>query len=368
MDVEKDFSRNVWCILGLPFDAVNLNQSAAEILSAVNDKRPYFLSTPNLNFLCAAQTAPAFRESVVNSDLSIADGFPIVAVAKLLNIPLPERVAGSDLIDYLYRRKNAIPVKVFFFGGAPGVGELACKAINQNPAGLKAVGHYAPGFGSVEDMGTPEVIDSINQHRADFVIVALGAQKGQAWIEKNRQKLNAPVISHLGAAINFFAGTVARAPVLTRRLGLEWLWRIYQEPMLWRRYLFDGLQFTKMLVTHVFPYAIWCRINQSLLNNINPPSINTEENADTIALKLKGPCTEKTITALKPVFKDLAIKRKHIILDLQNVTVIDSAFLGLCLLLLKATKQSHTFLKLINLNTTNKKIIRWSGAHYLTEM
>ena len=169
MDINQDFDRNVWCLLGLPFDAVTLEQTRAEIIKAAANRQRCFLSTPNLNFLCAAQYDPAFRQSVINSDLSIADGFPIVLLAKLLRIPIPERVAGSDLIDALFKRATEKPLKVFFFGGEPGVGEKASRTINALPSGLQSVGHFAPGFGSVEEMSAPEIINNINRHDIDFL-------------------------------------------------------------------------------------------------------------------------------------------------------------------------------------------------------
>jgi len=365
MAIEKDFSRNIWCLFGLPFDAISLDQAAAEILSAANENERCFLSTPNLNFVCAAQTDIAFRESLINSDLTIVDGWPIVWVAKLLDIPLTERVAGSDLIDYLYRRDTTVPLKIFFFGGEPGVGELASRTINQKPSGLVSVGHYTPGFGSVDDMSTPDIIETINQHDVEFLIVSLGAKKGQAWIEKNRLQLKTPVISHLGAVINFFAGTVKRAPVWMQRFGFEWFWRIMQEPAIWKRYFFDGLQFLKLLIFNVFPYALWKRLNNHLVSD--PASLNTQviEGDNIISLKLTGACTYQTTSILRPIFKDIALKKKDITVDLQAVTILDSAFLGLCLVLRKATKQSSCHLKLININKTNARIIQWSGANYL---
>ncbi|CAG7857834.1 partial N-acetylglucosaminyldiphosphoundecaprenol N-acetyl-beta-D-mannosaminyltransferase, partial [biofilm metagenome] len=356
MDADKDFSRNVWCLLGLPFDAIDLNQSMAEILSAINDNRSCFLSTPNLNFLCASQTEAAFRESVINSDLSIADGFPIVVVAKLLGIPLPERVAGSDLIDHLYRHNTDKPVKVFFFGGAPGVGELACKAINQQSAGLQAVGYFAPGFGSIEEMGSPDIIANINQHQADFLIVALGAQKGQAWIENNKDKINAPVISHLGAVINFFAGTVARAPTLAQRFGLEWLWRIYQEPALWRRYYNDGLKFMKLFICNVLPYWYWLTFKRGKINEQPLSIIQIQKSNKVNQLIFSGSCTIQNYQELTSALKKAASVRCNTVIDLTKVTVIDSAFLGLCLVLYKHLKASGCTLLLTNPNNDVKRI------------
>jgi N-acetylglucosaminyldiphosphoundecaprenol N-acetyl-beta-D-mannosaminyltransferase len=352
------FSRNVWCLLGLPFDAIDLNQTAVEVLSAANEHKPCFLSTPNLNFLCAAQTDVAFRESVINSDLSIADGFPVVMVAKLLRIPISMRVAGSDLIEHLYRRNTTVPLKVFFFGGEPGVGALASQQINQKPAGLLAVGHYAPGFGSVEEMSSPEIINTINQHEIEFLIVSLGAKKGQAWIENNRHKLNAPVISHLGAVVNFFAGTVKRAPVIVQRLSLEWLWRIYQEPSLWRRYYNDGMSFLGLLVCNVFPYWFWLKFLQANTPN-QTVEINLSKEVGIKHISLTGYCTVLTILPLREAFKKAATEKRDVVLDLKNVKEIDSAFLGLCLVLYKHLAASGHSLKLINPNKIVQRILKW---------
>ena len=169
--------------------------------------------------------------------MSVADGKPIVWLARLLNIPIPERVAGSDLIEELIKNRTEHKIlKVFFFGGEDGIAEAACEKLNSYNTGLKCVGSFNPGFGSIADMSSSEIIDQINQSNADFIIVSLGAKKGQAWIEKNRKNLNAPIISHLGAVVNFIAGTVSRSPKILQKSGLEWLWRIKEEPMLWKRY------------------------------------------------------------------------------------------------------------------------------------
>ena len=365
MDIDKDFSRNVWCLLGLPFDAIDLEQTAVEVLSAANGQKSCFLSTPNLNFLCAAQTDSSFRESVINSDLSIADGFPIVLVAKLLGIPLPERVAGSDLIEHLYLRTTTAPLKVFFCGGEPGVGEVASQKINQKPSGLLAVGHCAPGFGSVDEMSTPEIIDNINRHEVEFLIVALGAKKGQAWIEKNRHQLNAPVISHLGAVINFFAGSVKRAPVLAQRLGLEWLWRIYQEPALWRRYYDDGVSFLGLLLFNISPYWFWLKFNQSKASDQAIVINVSTEPGGIKQISLTGYCTVLTISPLREVFKNAATEKHDVVLDLKKVTVIDGAFLGLCLILYKHLKASGHSLRLINPDRDMRRIMKWQKVNDL---
>lgn len=235
-------------VAGLPFDVIDTAGAAERLSGAMRDGRRLFLSTPNLNFLVAAQRDEAFRASVLASDLSVADGMPVVWLARLQGTPLPERVAGSSLFDLLrHGAGQAVlgrPIKVYFFGGPPGVAERACAVLNaEHAAGrghMLGVGAQCPGFGPVEAMSPPEAIAAINASGADFLVVALGAQKGQAWIMHNLDSLTVPVVSHLGAVVNFVAGTVQRAPLAWQRLGLEWLWRIRQEPQLFRRYWSDG--------------------------------------------------------------------------------------------------------------------------------
>jgi N-acetylglucosaminyldiphosphoundecaprenol N-acetyl-beta-D-mannosaminyltransferase len=243
-------SRNVHDLLGLPFDAITLEQAVAHIRMAAQTHTPCFFSTPNLNFLIASQTNAAFRQSVVDSDLSLADGMPIVWLAKLLAIPLPERVAGSDVFEAL--RQTPIggrKIKVYFFGGPAGVAQRAAEKINTENGGMVCVGYETPGFGSVEDMSFPATLEKINASGAEFLVVALGAVKGQAWILHNRAQLKVPVVSHLGAVVNFVAGNVQRAPLWMQKTGLEWLWRVKEEPGLWARYFNDGVALLKLVPT-----------------------------------------------------------------------------------------------------------------------
>ena len=118
-------NRDIFCILGLPFDAVNLSEAIALVTSDIENNQRCFLTTPNLNFLITAQSNLSFFQSVVDSDLIIADGMPIIWIAKLLGISLTERVAGSDLFDELSRQNGRNKkTSVFFFGGQEWAGTI----------------------------------------------------------------------------------------------------------------------------------------------------------------------------------------------------------------------------------------------------
>lgn len=243
-------TRRLICLMGLPIDVVGMSSAIAIIRQAVRTRRRCFVSTPNLNFLVAAQKEESFRESVLRSDLCLADGVSLLALARLSGTPLPERVSGADLFEQLFRATDAPPIKVFFLGGPPGAAKLASERVNRESTGLRCVGHDEAGFGDVASISGQDLIDKINASQADFLVVSLGAKKGQAWIMRNQMRLNAPVISHLGAVVNFTAGTVRRAPRWVQSMRLEWLWRAATEPGLYQRYLDDGRAFLSYIPKH----------------------------------------------------------------------------------------------------------------------
>ena len=244
-------SRRVIRLFGLPFDALTLGETVAEIRHACVARRRLFLSTANVNFVVHAQRDPAFRQSLLDSDLCVADGAPIVWISRLLRRPLPERVAGADVFEALRCSRDSVTVSVYLFGGPPGAAERACETLSREKGGVRCVGFECPGYGDVASMSHPDTIARINAAAPDFVVVALGAAKGQAWIQGNRHHLDAPVLCHLGAVVNFVAGNVVRAPPWIARSGFEWLWRVCQEPALARRYLGDFFGLMRLLAAEL---------------------------------------------------------------------------------------------------------------------
>ncbi|MDP1674926.1 MAG: WecB/TagA/CpsF family glycosyltransferase [Burkholderiales bacterium] len=327
-----DFERKVYCLLGLPFDAVSMADAVRTVRRAAARRKACFMSTPNLNFLVGCRNDGQFRDSVIHSDLSIADGMPLVWIARMLRIPITERVSGAGLFEAL-RCSSVQSLSVYLFGGPEGAGEAACRRLNAEAGGMRCSGFAAPGFGSIDDMSSAATIAAINASRADFLLVALGAKKGQAWIEHNRARISVPVISHLGAVVNFVAGTVQRAPPWMQRSGLEWLWRIMQEPALWRRYLADGTALLRLLATRVLPNWLDIRRHAPSGEALDAAAIIMRENAGITILSLRGAWIRTNLGPLRRCFTELAAVDADIRIDMQDTTHVDAAFLGLILLL-----------------------------------
>lgn len=362
------FQRQVYCLVGLPFDAVDMQQAVFLLRKAVNDRTPCFLSTPNLNFLIASQTDAVFRDSVINSDLNVVDGMPLVWMARLLGIPIRERTAGSSLFEALDQRHDSDhkKLKVYFFGGPDGVAEMACRALESRDSGVTCVGFQSPGFVSVDDMSEQVRIDDINASDADFVVVALGARKGQAWIERNRSRINAPVISHLGAVVNFVAGRVSRAPLWMQRMGLEWLWRILQEPGLWRRYWSDGLAFVSLLVRQILPYALWLKLNRHKLEQAESRfgvTLSMEPRYCRVAIV--GAVAGSVPQALRDAMLTASQSGREVLVDFAGAQYLGPGLFGLLLVMRKRLGESGLSMKMANVSPQLLRQFRWNGVNFL---
>jgi N-acetylglucosaminyldiphosphoundecaprenol N-acetyl-beta-D-mannosaminyltransferase len=357
-----DFNRDVHCLLGLPFDALGMPDAVLRVRAAALRRAPCFISTPNVNFMIGCLDDAAFRSSVLNSDLSIADGMPLVWIARLLGVPIRERVAGSDLFVHLGRDISQ-PLRVYFFGGMDGVAERASRILNAANGAWRCTGFDAPGFGTVEEMSTDAQIARINASGADFLLVSLGAKKGQAWIEHNRSRITVPVISHLGAVLNFIAGTVNRAPPWMQKSGLEWLWRIKEEPLLWRRYFFEGLRLLKLLLTRVLPLALhnrgWLREGERVA------ALATRTVGGREVIAMGGAWTASDRGRLQTAMAYAVAAGLPISFDLRELTYLDSAVLGTLMLLHGHQARRGRVLHLEGISAGARRLLRLHCAEFI---
>jgi N-acetylglucosaminyldiphosphoundecaprenol N-acetyl-beta-D-mannosaminyltransferase len=360
---DATFQRDVVCVLGVPLDIISLDDAVDHIRACGFGGQRCFISTPNLNFAVAASKDTAFRESLLHSDLSLVDGMPLVWVARCLGLPIRERVSGADLFERLAAHPGPA-LRVFFFGGPPGAAEQACRRLNQNATGAHAVGFNAAGFGSLDDMSAGPVVEQINGSGAHFVIVALGAQKGQAWIERNRARLSAPLVSHLGAVVNFVAGHVQRAPEKVQRLGMEWLWRIKEQPDLWRRYWNDGALLVRWMIGRVVPLRAWMLWRRLLRPKPVAPRLHVAHLPDAMVVTLRGDWCREALGPLRAVLSEAAGSPSMLRLDLADVTWVDSAFVGL-IQLARGVYGAEPRLSLHGPSAAVRRIFRLCGAEHL---
>jgi N-acetylglucosaminyldiphosphoundecaprenol N-acetyl-beta-D-mannosaminyltransferase len=362
--VPTDFDRPAHCLLGLPIDAIGLDEAVDHIRAAVSSRRPLFISTSNANYFAQCRSDAVFRRSIARSDLSLLDGVPILWIAKLLGMPIKERVAGADLFEAVVRGRSG-PLNVFFFGGDEGVARTACSRINVAQGPVKCVGYLDPGFGTLEQMSDPTIIETINATRSDFVVVALGAQKGQQWIERNRSHLEAPVIAHLGATINFAAGRFRRAPPVVQRAGLEWLWRIKEEPRLLPRYLGDAATLVGLLVSRVLPLTI-----ERDSGPVRPTSSSSRVeilDGRTLIVRPIGDFPATTLPELRSAFDRASHADHDVVVDLSAVGRVGSDFFGLLLLLYGCQSSTGRSLSFTNADRRVQRLFRLHCVEFLLQ-
>jgi N-acetylglucosaminyldiphosphoundecaprenol N-acetyl-beta-D-mannosaminyltransferase len=327
----------------------------------------FVISTPNLNFLVNSQMDPEFRESLLLSDLCPTDGMPIVWIARLMGIPIRQRIAGSDIFEALRVRPRAgDPLKIILFGSTEGVAAAASRRLNDEPSGLKCVGWICPGFGDVDELSQDHFIDQINASNADFLVASLGAKKGQIWLQRNNRRLRIPIRAHLGATVNFQAGTVKRAPYVMQRLGLEWLWRIREEPHLWRRYWHDGCVLVSLMLTRILPLAIEARsLRRQCERDGHDLVIEQTHNSASVTLRFRGYATRAHASKAISCFRDAVAAKKKITLDFTETRAADARFFGLLLMLKKQLQGEGAALTFVGVSPRLGRLFRLHGLGYL---
>jgi N-acetylglucosaminyldiphosphoundecaprenol N-acetyl-beta-D-mannosaminyltransferase len=354
-------------MLGMPIDAIEMQACVYRIDAASALRHPFLISTPNLNFLVNIRADEDLRESLLQSDLCTIDGAPLMLIAWLLGIPIKNRVAGSDLFEALKTSLNVgKPLKVFFFGGDEGTVAAASRALNARPSGLHCVGSLYPGFGSVDELSRNELINAINSSHADFLVVSLGTKKGQSWLLRNLQVLSIPIRAHLGAVIKFQAGTVRRSPPIMRKFGLEWVWRIREEPYLWRRYWNDGILFLRILFTQILPLTIGSLWRWATYSCAEQDLIITQTvDHHSVVLRLSGSATTAHIEKIIDAFEAAVILKKKILIDFSDTSLVDARFFGLLLMLSKKLKEQGGGPTLSGMSAGLEKIFRLNGLDFI---
>ena len=207
-----------------------------------------FVATLNVDFVSNAVSGWPFGGNdelwgyLKNADLVTADGMPIVLLSKLLLSPLPERVTGADMVPAICRRCAEEGLSVYVLGGDREAVEEAFGKLRMENGELRIAG-VDPAFVKLDE-DQPEIVARINAARPDILFVALGNPKQELWMGRNLGKVDAGAMIGVGGTFNFIAGKVKRAPRWMQRCGLEWIYRIIQEPgRLWRRYAYGLVKF-----------------------------------------------------------------------------------------------------------------------------
>ena len=228
-------------ILDCDFDAVSVADTAGWARDWIHSGQRGYICTVNVAILMMMRSDPKLKGFVDRASLVVADGQPLVWASHLQPDHLPERVTGIDLIDELCALAAAEGFGVYFLGARRSVIEAAAQRLAERHQGLEVCGVADGYFGASE---ASQRAQAIRDSGAKILIVGMGVPRQEEFIENHWDQLGVQLAIPVGGSFDVIAGTARRAPVLLQRMGLEWSFRLAQEPRrLWKRYLVTNTQF-----------------------------------------------------------------------------------------------------------------------------
>lgn len=217
-------------LFGIPFHDITMEETLVWIDQMIASRRAAYLVTANLDFAAQASEDVELQRILVEAELVLCDGTPLVWASRFTGKPLRERVAGSDLVPKLAARAEKMRHRIFLLGGDPESLARAAENLQKNHPLLPTVHYYSPPFAPLHEFDNQAIVERVQQARPDILLVAFGCPKQEKWIYMHYRKLGVPCCIGVGATIDFLAGKVSRAPGWIGKLGLEWIYRLLQEP------------------------------------------------------------------------------------------------------------------------------------------
>jgi N-acetylglucosaminyldiphosphoundecaprenol N-acetyl-beta-D-mannosaminyltransferase len=225
----------VW-VFGLPLAPLTMAGTVKAIYTLIEIGQPTYIITANTHYAMLSEKDLELRKINAAAALIIADGAPLVWAARWTGQPLPERVAGSDLIFELSEEAARKQSRLFLLGGAKGIADEAARRLCATFPGLQIVGTECPSLQELTEEEEKALIARIHATRPDILLVAFGQPKGERWIHHHLHELGVPISIQVGASLDFAAGMIRRAPRWMQKSGLEWAFRLALEPrrLFWR--------------------------------------------------------------------------------------------------------------------------------------
>lgn len=375
--------RDTIVILGVPIDNLNTDETIERIFSMIEDyhkdERPRLVATVNVDFIVNTLTwglnrtrHPELLDILRRADIVTADGTPIVWAGKLMGTPLKGRVTGADLTPALAKEAARLGKSVYFLGGRGNAARQAATVLKEQYPDLKIAGIESP-FVYTEgeaiadsEESDLQIVERINQSGTDILLIGFGNPKQELWFERNRNRLRVPVSIGIGGTYEFIAGTVGRAPIWMQKHGLEWIFRITQDPKrLWKRYFVGFFKYGSLLWPYVL-HSIYRRLLFKLTHkNIYSSNVLVSGKSQNSAYNLKYVKLPVRIDAvvkeqLKNQMYGAITQASNIIMDFGKVNFVDSSGLGLLVNTLRQASERGVEVYTIGINPTVQRTLKLS--------
>ena len=233
-------------------DNLSMNEALQAIDNLIRENRSAYVVTPNVDHIVQLEINKELQDVYANASLILTDGKPLLWIAKMYRTPIKEKISGSDLFPLLCKIAAEKNYKMFFLGAAEGVAAHAAKNLKHKFPGLQVVGTYSPPFGfEKNEVEISKIETLIKEAEPHILIIGLGCPKQEKFIYHYCKKLGVPISLCLGASFDFEAGKVKRAPKWMANHGLEWLYRITQDPKrMFKRYIVEDAKIIKLIMKY----------------------------------------------------------------------------------------------------------------------
>jgi N-acetylglucosaminyldiphosphoundecaprenol N-acetyl-beta-D-mannosaminyltransferase len=235
-------------ILGMRVDPTSYDQAVDQIMSWAQADESRTVCVANVHMVMEGYDHPEFRSMVNSADLVTPDGMPLVWSLRRMGMPGQQRVYGPELTLRLLAEAEKKGIPVGFFGSTPETLELLVKNVHQQFSGIRIAYAFSPPFRPISLEEDESIVKNINASGARILFVGLGCPKQEKWMVAHAGQVQAVMVG-VGAAFDFIAGTKQKAPGWMQSVGMEWLFRLGQEPgRLWRRYLYHNPRFMVLVM------------------------------------------------------------------------------------------------------------------------
>jgi N-acetylglucosaminyldiphosphoundecaprenol N-acetyl-beta-D-mannosaminyltransferase len=243
-------------VLGTRVDAVQIPEVITQMQTWIARRASCcYIAVTGMHGVTEARHDPQLRAALALASLVVPDGMPLVWLGRRHGFRLPRRVYGPELMLRFWQEADSARYRHFLYGGAPGIADALARKFARQFPNHEIAGAFSPPYRNLSPDEDREICSIINGSNPDIVWVGLGTPKQERWMRDHQHQLSAPVLVGVGAAFDFHAGRMRSAPAWMGDHGLEWLFRLAQEPRrLWHRYLVRGSEFAALAIVELLKH------------------------------------------------------------------------------------------------------------------
>jgi len=325
----EEFRETSVAILGVAINNLTMEEVLGVVEANISEGGFHQIATANVDFLINSIHDEELRETLGRCDMVLADGMPLVWASRLLGTSLKQRVTGVDLVPQLARLSALRGYRIFLLGSSEESSAGAAAWMQTTFPGVCVAGRYCPEHQPLEEMDHKEILSRIDEARPDILLVAFGNPKQEKWLSM----LRVPVCIGVGGTLDFLSGRISRAPLWMQQTGLEWFYRMSQEPFrLARRYARNAAGLLRYLPLQMAAMAIQTKRSSQV-------EITRETVGSARILRIDGNFTGALLPQFETEVRNAILSGSHVVLDMSKTAYIGADAMGTLIHLLSVSRR-----------------------------